>query len=127
MSSRVRRLTATLGALVAACVTMTSAFAGSAAAGPLNGVPSGITSIPLTKSVADMRRIAEYWSPARLKQAMDNGPATPGVPATPGKIRHHHLAVPQRRKRHHRKCHGRRRRGGRRRDDQDREGHRRDQ
>ncbi|MER6174777.1 serine protease [Streptosporangium sp. NPDC001681] len=84
MSSRVRRLTATLGALIAACVTMTSAFAGSAAAGPLNTVPSGITSIPLTKSVADMRRIAEYWSPARLKQAMDNGPATPGVPATPG-------------------------------------------
>lgn len=79
MSSRVRRLTATLGALVAACVTMTSAFAGSAAATPLNEVPNGITSIPLTKNVADMRRIAEYWSPARLKQAMNNGPATPEV------------------------------------------------
>ncbi|MFI6507522.1 trypsin-like serine peptidase [Streptosporangium sp. NPDC050855] len=77
MPSRVRRLTATLGALVAACVTMTSAFAGSAAAGPVYGVPNGITSITLTKTAADMKRIAEYWSPARLKQAADNAPAGP--------------------------------------------------
>ncbi|WP_329428570.1 hypothetical protein OG339_04275 [Streptosporangium sp. NBC_01495] len=84
MSSRARRLTATLGGLVAACVTMTSTFAGSAAAGPLYGVPNGITSITLTKSSADMRRIAEYWSPARLKQAMDNVPATPGSPPSSG-------------------------------------------
>ncbi|MGJ6968684.1 trypsin-like serine peptidase [Streptosporangium sp. G11] len=80
MSSRARRLAATLGGLIAACVTMTSAFAGSAVASPLDGVPNGITSITLTKSSADMRRIAEYWSPARLKQAMDNVPATPGSP-----------------------------------------------
>lgn len=84
MSSRARRLTATLGGLVAACVIMTSTFAGSAAAGPLYGVPNGITSITLTKSSADMRRIAEYWSPARLKQAMDNVPATPGSPPSSG-------------------------------------------
>ncbi|GAA3004182.1 hypothetical protein [Streptosporangium longisporum] len=77
MPSRVRRLTATLGALVAACVTMTSAFAGSAAAGPVYGVPNGITSITLTKTAADMKRIAEYWSPARLKQTADNTPAGP--------------------------------------------------
>ncbi|MEU8385130.1 hypothetical protein [Streptosporangium sp. NPDC048865] len=90
MSSRARRITATLGGLIAACVTMTSVFAGSAAATPLDGVPNGITSITLTKSGADMRRIAEYWSPARLKQAMDNVPATPEMknggspsPATP--------------------------------------------
>ncbi|MEU8207256.1 hypothetical protein [Streptosporangium sp. NPDC049046] len=80
MPSRARRLTATLGGLVAACVTMTFAFAGSAAAAPLYGPPNGITSITLTKSSADMKRIAEYWSPARLKQAMDNVPATPGNP-----------------------------------------------
>ncbi|MFB9681617.1 trypsin-like serine peptidase [Streptosporangium vulgare] len=79
MSSRARRITAALGGLVAACVTMTSVFAGSAAATPLGGVPNGITSITLTKSSADMRRIAEYWSPARLKQAMDNVPASPGM------------------------------------------------
>ncbi|MEU4539038.1 serine protease [Streptosporangium sp. NPDC023825] len=77
MSSRARRITATLGGLVAACVTMTSAFAGSAAATPLDGVPNGITSITLTKNSADMRQVAEYWSPARLKQAMDNVPAAP--------------------------------------------------
>ncbi|MFF5115171.1 trypsin-like serine peptidase [Streptosporangium sp. NPDC000509] len=80
MSSRARRLTATLGGLVAACVTMTFAFAGSAAAAPQYGAPNGITSITLTKSSADMKRIAEYWSPARLKQAMDNVPAAPGNP-----------------------------------------------
>ncbi|MER5650871.1 serine protease [Streptosporangium sp. NPDC002524] len=79
MSSRARRITATLGGLVAACVTLTSAFAGSAAATPMDGVPNGITSITLTRSSADMRRIAEYWSPARLKQAMDNVPASPGM------------------------------------------------
>ncbi|MEU4833834.1 hypothetical protein [Streptosporangium sp. NPDC023615] len=81
MSSRVRRLTATLGALVAVCVTMTPAFAGSAAAGPVYGVPNGITTITLTKSAADMKRIAEYWSPARLKQAADNAPASPDMPS----------------------------------------------
>jgi len=80
MFSRARRLTATLGGLVAACVTMAFAFAGSAAATPLYGAPNGITSITLTKNSADMKRIAEYWSPARLKQALDNVPATPGNP-----------------------------------------------
>ncbi|MBB2914030.1 hypothetical protein FHS43_005339 [Streptosporangium becharense] len=75
----VRRLSATFGALVAACVTAMSMFAGSAAATPLNGVPNGITSIALTKSNADMKRIAEYWNPARLKQAVNNAPATPEV------------------------------------------------
>ncbi|MGC5011158.1 trypsin-like serine peptidase [Streptosporangium sp. DT93] len=77
MSSRARRLTAALGALVAACVIVTSAFTGSAAAGPVYGVPNGITTITLTKTAADMKRIAEYWSPARLKQASDNTPAGP--------------------------------------------------
>ncbi|GAA2882588.1 hypothetical protein GCM10010517_45720 [Streptosporangium fragile] len=77
MFPRVRRLSATLGALLAACVTAMSTFAGSAAAISLDGVPNGITSITLTKSNADMKRIAEYWSPARLKQAVNNVPATP--------------------------------------------------
>ena len=77
MSPRVRRLTSALGALLAACVTLTSAFAGSAAATPYNGVPNGITSITLTKNSADMKRVAEYWNPAKLKQVMNNVPASP--------------------------------------------------
>lgn len=56
---------------------MTSAFAGSAAATPYNGVPNGITSITLTKNSADMKRVAEYWNPAKLKQVMNNVPANP--------------------------------------------------
>ncbi|GGL34357.1 trypsin-like serine peptidase [Planomonospora parontospora] len=79
MSPRVRRLAVTLGALVAACVTMLSAFPGGAEASPYDGVPNGVTSIKLTRNSADMKRIASYWSPARLKQAQDNTPAIPGV------------------------------------------------
>ncbi|MFC7647982.1 trypsin-like serine peptidase [Streptosporangium lutulentum] len=58
-------------------MTMTSAFAGSAAANPYNEVPNGVTSITLTKSSADMKRVAEYWNPAKLKQVMNNVPASP--------------------------------------------------
>ncbi|MBG0825505.1 serine protease [Planomonospora sp. ID91781] len=79
MSPRVRRLTATLGALFAACVTMTSAFPGAAEASPFDGVPNGVTSITLTRNSADMKRIAGYWSPVRLKQAQNNTPAIPEV------------------------------------------------
>ncbi|MBG0815226.1 serine protease [Planomonospora sp. ID82291] len=79
MSSRVRRLTATFGALVAVCATAMSAFPGSAAASPWDGVPNGVTSVTLTRNHADMKRIAGYWSPERLKQAQDNTPAIPGV------------------------------------------------
>ncbi|MBG0832160.1 trypsin-like serine protease [Planomonospora sp. ID67723] len=82
MSPRARRLATTLGAFLAACVTATSAFAGSAAAGPYESVPNGVVSIELTKSGADMKRIAEYWNPGRLKEAQDNTPATPEVKPT---------------------------------------------
>ncbi|GAT67703.1 peptidase [Planomonospora sphaerica] len=84
MSPRVRRLTAMLGALVAACVTAMSAFPGDAEATPYDGVPNGVTSITLTRSSADMKRIANYWNPARLKQAQDNSPAVPGVKPSEG-------------------------------------------
>ncbi|WP_449060885.1 trypsin-like serine peptidase [Planomonospora algeriensis] len=84
MSPRVRRLTATLGALVAACATVASVFAGPAEASPYDGVPNGVTSITLTRGGADMKRIAAYWSPARLKQAQNNTPATPEVKPSDG-------------------------------------------
>ncbi|MET9064994.1 trypsin-like serine peptidase [Streptosporangium sandarakinum] len=88
MSPRVRRLTATLGALFAACVTLVSAFAGSAGAdavaAPWSGTPNGITSVTLTKTDADMKRIVEYWSPARLKAAQNNTPAAPEVKPSGG-------------------------------------------
>ncbi|MFC4061401.1 trypsin-like serine peptidase [Planomonospora corallina] len=79
MSPRVRRLATTLGALLAACVTALPAFSGSALATPYDGVPNGITSIKLTRSAADMKRIAEYWSPARLAQTQNGTPALPQV------------------------------------------------
>ena len=84
MSPRVPRLTATLGAFMAACVLAMSAFAGSASAGVRNTAAGSITSITLTKNSADMKRIAEYWSPARIKQAQDNNPATPEVKPSDG-------------------------------------------
>ncbi|MFF5212448.1 trypsin-like serine peptidase [Streptosporangium sp. NPDC000396] len=77
MSPRARRLTATIGAFVAACVVMLSAFAGSAAARPYPTMPDRIMSIKLTKNSADMKRIAEYWTPARLKEVQNNTPAIP--------------------------------------------------
>ncbi|MEV7009788.1 serine protease [Streptosporangium sp. NPDC051022] len=91
MFPRARRLTTTLGALVATGVFVMSAFAGGAsAAGTRNthtwntGASSSITSITLTKNDADMKRVAEYWNPARLKQAQDNNPATPEVKPSNG-------------------------------------------
>nr|BFE83237.1 hypothetical protein GCM10020093_058380 [Planobispora longispora] len=47
-------------------------------------MPGSVTSLILTKSSADMKRIAEYWNPARLKQAQDNNPATPEVKPSEG-------------------------------------------
>ncbi|GIH96100.1 trypsin-like serine peptidase [Planobispora siamensis] len=83
MSPRARRLAAAFAAVVAACVTTVSGFTGSAAASPYY-VPGSVTSIQLTKNSADMKRIAEYWSPARLQKAQDNTPATPQVKPTDG-------------------------------------------
>ncbi|MEV8635925.1 serine protease [Streptosporangium sp. NPDC051023] len=90
MSPRARRLTITLSALVAAGVLAMPAFAGGASAagtqdtGAWNATANSITSITLTKNSADVKRIAEYWSPARIKQAQDNTPATPEVKPSDG-------------------------------------------
>ncbi|ACZ90942.1 trypsin-like serine peptidase [Streptosporangium roseum] len=86
MSPRARRFATTLGALVASGVLAMSAFAGGASAdGTYNTtVPGSITSITLTKTSADMKRIAEYWSPARIKQAQDGTPATPEIKPSSG-------------------------------------------
>ncbi|MDP9865291.1 MULTISPECIES: trypsin-like serine peptidase [Streptosporangium] len=79
MFPRARRFATTLGALVASGVLVMSAPAGAANADGALYAPSSITSITLTKNSADMKRIAEYWSPARLKEAQDNTPATPEI------------------------------------------------
>ncbi|MER5423252.1 trypsin-like serine peptidase [Streptosporangium roseum] len=86
MSPRARRFATTLGALVASGVLAMSAFAGGASAdGTYNTtVPGSITSITLTKTSAEMKRIAEYWSPARIKQAQDGTPATPEIKPSTG-------------------------------------------
>ncbi|MEU7986863.1 hypothetical protein AB0B56_18555 [Streptosporangium canum] len=86
MSPRVRRFATTLGALVASGVLAMSAFAGDASADNTYNttVPGSITSITLTKTSADMKRIAEYWSPARIKQAQDGTPATPEIKPSGG-------------------------------------------
>lgn len=87
MSPRARRLTTTLSALVASGVLVVSAFAGNAdAAGARaeKAVASSITSVTLTRTSADVKRIAEYWSPAKLKQAQNNNPATPEVKPSDG-------------------------------------------
>ncbi|WP_406312190.1 serine protease [Streptosporangium sp. NBC_01639] len=86
MSPRVRRFATTLGALVASGVLALSAFAGAAGADTtyFYAAPNSITSITLTKSSADMKRIAEYWSPSRIKDAQDNTPAMPGAKPSSG-------------------------------------------
>ncbi|WP_326825459.1 trypsin-like serine peptidase [Streptosporangium sp. NBC_01756] len=82
MSPRVRRFATTLGALVASGVLALSAFAGAAGADTtyFYGVPNSITSITLTKSSAEMKQIAAYWNPNRIKEAQDNTPASFGKP-----------------------------------------------
>ncbi|GAA4233148.1 hypothetical protein FHR32_001620 [Streptosporangium album] len=79
MSPRVRRFATTLGALVASGVFALSTFAGGAHADTayFSAVPGSISSFELTKTSTDMKRIAEYWSPSRIKEAQNNTPATP--------------------------------------------------
>ncbi|GAA3116303.1 hypothetical protein GCM10017600_64230 [Streptosporangium carneum] len=75
---------------MAAGVFAMSAFAGGASAAGArdadawSSTASSITSITLTKNAADMKQVAEYWSPARLKRAQDNNPATPEVKPSDG-------------------------------------------
>ncbi|WP_433244664.1 trypsin-like serine peptidase [Streptosporangium sp. CA-135522] len=90
MLPRVRRFATTLGALVAGGVLAMSAFAGAADAGTAGAdtayysTPGSITSITLTRNSAEMKRIAAYWSPSRIKEAQDNTPATPEVKPSTG-------------------------------------------
>lgn len=84
MSPRARRFATTLGVLVATGVLAMSAFAAEAGAGVRAMGAGSITSVTLTKSGADMKRIAEYWSPARIKKAQNNNPATPEVKPSDG-------------------------------------------
>lgn len=56
---------------------MAPALTGTAAA-----EPDYIYTATLTKTEADVNKVADYWRPERLKQADDNTPATPGTKST---------------------------------------------
>ncbi|MFD9942292.1 trypsin-like serine peptidase [Nonomuraea sp. NPDC059023] len=45
--------------------------------GIANAAPSKVMTVPLAKTDADMKKVAEYWQPDRLKKADSYSPATP--------------------------------------------------
>ncbi|MFG1959051.1 trypsin-like serine peptidase [Nonomuraea sp. NPDC049028] len=68
--------------LVAAALSallMLPALAGTASAAP----NSRVYSVTLAKSAADMKKVAEYWKPDRLKNADQYSPATPASQSSP--------------------------------------------
>ncbi|WP_327089685.1 hypothetical protein OIE66_03420 [Nonomuraea sp. NBC_01738] len=70
MIPRVRSLaTAALSALL-----LLPALGGVANAAP----ESKVFTVPMAKSAAEMKKVAEYWQPERLQRADDYSPATPG-------------------------------------------------
>ncbi|GAA3712784.1 peptidase [Nonomuraea antimicrobica] len=75
MIPRARRLVA---AALGSALLLLPAFTGIA-----HAAPSKVYAAPLTKTVADVKRVAEYWKPDRLKQADSYTPATPGAAAAP--------------------------------------------
>ncbi|MEV0378356.1 trypsin-like serine protease [Nonomuraea sp. NPDC050643] len=74
MIPRVRHLVA---AAVSSALLMLPAFTGIAHAAPV----SKVYPVPLAKTLADVKRVADYWKPDRLKKADSYSPATPGAAA----------------------------------------------
>ncbi|MEQ4718916.1 trypsin-like serine protease [Nonomuraea sp. B19D2] len=73
MIPRARHLVA---AALSSALLMLPAFTGVANAAP----DSRVFAVTLAKTPVDVKRVADYWQPARLKNA---DPATPGAAATP--------------------------------------------
>lgn len=68
-----------LAAAALSALLMLPAFGADAAASA-----AGIVySVTLTKTAADVQRVADYWKPERLKEADSYSPATPGSQAAP--------------------------------------------
>ena len=80
MIPRAGRLAATAisGALLMLLLPLGVANAGTAD----YATPDYVISVPMAQSDTDMRRVADYWRPDRLKQADSYTPATPGAKPT---------------------------------------------
>ena len=68
--------------LVAAALSallMLPALVGTASA----ATDSRVYSVTLAKTVADMKKVAEYWRPDKLKKADSYSPATPASQSSP--------------------------------------------
>ncbi|MEU6717618.1 hypothetical protein ABZ897_39650 [Nonomuraea sp. NPDC046802] len=52
--------------------------------GIANAVPTGkVYAVPLTKTTDDVKRVADYWKPDKLKKADSYTPAAPGAKSSP--------------------------------------------
>ncbi|WP_113705555.1 trypsin-like serine peptidase [Nonomuraea lactucae] len=78
MIPRARHLAA---AALSALLTL-PAFTGNAAATG-ESADSSVYSVRLTKTAADVQKVADYWQPERLKKADSYSPATPGSQSSP--------------------------------------------
>ncbi|MFB4285129.1 MULTISPECIES: trypsin-like serine peptidase [unclassified Nonomuraea] len=64
---------------MSSALLMLPAFTGVADAAPA----SKVFAVPLAKTLSDVKRVAAYWRPDRLKQADNYSPATPAAAAAP--------------------------------------------
>lgn len=65
------------GSTITTSTVTTSAVTSSTAAAPI----SKVYAVPLARTVADVKRVANYWKPDRLKKSDSYSPATPGAAA----------------------------------------------
>jgi hypothetical protein len=72
-----------LAAAALSALLLPPALSGTAAAHSGTGEASSVYSVTLTKTVADVQRVAEYWKPEQLKRADSYSPATPGSQSSP--------------------------------------------
>lgn len=75
MISRARHVVA---AALSGALLMLPAFTGIA-----DAAPSKVFPVPLAKTAADAKRVADYWKPDKLQKADSYSPATPGAAAAP--------------------------------------------
>ncbi|MFC5832907.1 trypsin-like serine peptidase [Nonomuraea insulae] len=68
-----------VAAAISSALLVLPAFTGIADAAPA----SQVYAVPLAKTLTDVKRVADYWKPDRLKKADTYSPATPGSTASP--------------------------------------------
>ncbi|GAA3566025.1 hypothetical protein GCM10022419_053390 [Nonomuraea rosea] len=72
-----------VAAALSSALLILPALTGIANAAPATAPASKVYAIPMARTAVDVKRVADYWKPDRLKKADSYSPATPGAQASP--------------------------------------------